>query len=254
MALRKTLPDHPGMPDRPIVQVLEESKALIFDVDGTLAETEETHRKAFNDTFDHFRLPWEWDATLYGELLKVTGGKERMFHFAEAYPQNGPAITADQIASMHRFKNERFAQLVATGQCPLRPGVRRLIEAAQSRRQQLAIATTTSRSNVEALLASTLGSGAIAIFDAVVAGDEVEAKKPSPDVYLRVLEAIALTGPECLAIEDSRNGLISAIGAGIPALITPSSYSLGEDFTGALAILKDLDAGPASDSILTRET
>lgn len=243
------------MSDRPIVQVLENFKALIFDVDGTLAETEETHRKAFNDTFAHFRLSWEWDATLYGELLKVTGGKERMFHFAKAYSHHkGPAITADQIASMHRFKNERFAQLVATGQCPLRPGVRRLIEAAQSRRQQLAIATTTSRSNVEALLASTLGSGAMAMFDAVVAGDEAEAKKPSPDVYLRVLEALSLTGPECLAIEDSRNGLISAIGAGIPVLITPSSYSRGEDFTGALAILEDLDADPVSDSSLTRGT
>ena len=238
------------MPDRTVAQVLENAKALIFDVDGTLAETEETHRQAFNETFVHFKLPWEWDVALYGELLKVTGGKERMRHFADAYQPRGAVITGDEIAQMHRFKTERFAQLVEGSQCPLRPGIRSLIEGAQSRAQLLAIATTTSRSNVEALLDSAFGPQAVSMFNVIVAGDEVVAKKPAPDVYLEVLKMLDLAGAECVAIEDSRNGLVSAMAAGIPVLITHSLYSRRDNFTGALAVLEDLDAGSAADANL----
>ncbi len=215
-------------------------RALIFDVDGTLAETEEVHRRAFNETFDHFGLQWKWESALYRELLKVTGGKERMRHFIDAYAVEDAVVTDEDISQMHRFKTERYAQILAQSGCCLRPGIAELIAAARARGQKLGIATTTSRGNVEALLSSTLGPDATKQFDAIVAGDEVARKKPAPDVYIKALELLGLSGHECLAIEDSRNGLLSASQTGIPVLITPSHYTSDDDFAGAVAVVKNL--------------
>lgn len=217
------------------------ARALIFDVDGTLAETEEMHRKAFNDTFACFKLPWEWDETTYGDLLKITGGKERMRHFSDAYPHDGGVITDDTIVSMHEFKTRQYKQLMDASMCPLRPGIREIIETSFEQGQKLALATTTSRSNVETLLAATIGPDGMRMFSSVVAGDEVAHKKPAPDVYLKVLAELGLAGPECIAIEDSCNGLASAMGAGIPVIVTPSFYSRDDDFAGALAIVRNLE-------------
>lgn len=216
--------------------------ALIFDVDGTLAETEEIHRRAFNETFAYFRLPWEWGRELYRELLKVTGGKERMRHYADCILHMAGKVPDDEIAKMHRFKTERYKQLIAASGCPLRPGVESLIRAAYKRGQRLAIATTTSRGNVEALLVSTLGPDAMRLFDAVVAGDEVARKKPAPDVYLKTVELLAVSASECLAFEDSQNGFLSAWEAGIPVIVTPSLYTNKDSFVGALAVLDDLES------------
>lgn len=228
------------MSNEPHIDLIKRSRALIFDVDGTLAETEEIHRRAFNETFSYFHLPWEWDATLYGRLLRVTGGKERIRHYADAHLSASNDVTDDEIGKMHRFKTERFAQLIAASSCPLRPGIEGMIRSAKARGQQLAIATTTSRGNVEALLNATFGSGAMKMFDAVVAGDEVARKKPAPDVYLKTLDLLGLSGRDCVAFEDSQNGVLSACEAGIPVVVTPSLYTSGEKFTGAAAVLKDL--------------
>lgn len=217
-------------------------RALIFDVDGTLAETEEIHRRAFNETFAYFHLPWEWDIGLYCELLKVTGGKERIRHYADDTLHKAVDLTDSEIAKMHRFKTERYAQLIAASGCPLRPGVENLIRTAHERGQRLAIATTTSRGNVEALLVSTLGPDAMKLFDVVVAGDEVSRKKPAPDVYLKAVELLAVSASECLAFEDSQNGFLSAWEAGISVIVTPSLYTSERSFADALAVLNDLES------------
>lgn len=218
-------------------------KALIFDVDGTLAETEEAHRRAFNDTFRDEGLRWYWDQRLYRELLKVAGGKERIHHFIDRFH---PALLsepdlADRIARLHRAKTGRYLALIASGEVPLRPGVRHLIDEARADGRTLAIATTTSRPNVAALLEATIGREAPGWFAVIGAGEDATAKKPAPDVYLLVLERLGLAGAACLAFEDSANGLRSARGAGIPILVTPSVYTSDDDFSGALAMLPSLE-------------
>ncbi|PKU25197.1 HAD-IA family hydrolase [Telmatospirillum siberiense] len=215
--------------------------ALIFDVDGTLAETEETHRRAFNETFAYFKLGWDWPPLLYRRLLRVTGGKERIAAFARAPENLGRRhLSADEIAELHRFKTARFGQLVSGGGCPLRPGVASVVERARQRGLRLAIATTTARPNVEALLRAAWGSEADALFDVIVAGDEVPRKKPAPDVYLKVLALLGLEGGDCLAIEDSRAGLLAAGAAGVAVLITRSFYFGDDDFEGAAAVVENL--------------
>jgi HAD superfamily hydrolase (TIGR01509 family) len=211
---------------------------LIFDVDGTLAETEELHRRAFNDTFAAEALPWHWDAPLYRRLLDVAGGKERIAHFLKSGPE-GAERAAGRIAELHAAKTVRYTALVRAG-AALRPGVARLIREAKAAGVKLAIATTTSLPNVEALLCSSLGPDAMALFDAVGAGDVVPAKKPAPDIYLYVLERLKLPAAGCVAFEDSTNGVRSARAAGLPTIVTPGIYTEGDDFAGALAVLSDL--------------
>lgn len=215
-------------------------RALIFDVDGTLAETEELHRRAFNETFAYFDLGWEWSIPLYKNLLQVAGGKERIREFIRlTFSQFD--LSDDELAELHRFKTARYAQLMASGACSLRPGVEVALRAGAVRGQHLAIATTTSRHNVEALFAATLGEDGTKLFGTIVAGDEVDRKKPAPDAYLRVLELLDFSSRDCLAIEDSRNGLLAASRAGIPVLITRSAYFCEERFDGALAVVDSLD-------------
>jgi HAD superfamily hydrolase (TIGR01509 family) len=212
--------------------------ALIFDVDGTLAETEELHRAAFNDSFAHAGLPWHWDVPLYAQLLKVTGGKERITHYLTTLP-DPPPLDAAAIAALHRDKTARYAALVESGGLALRPGVAALIDEARASGLRLAIATTTSRPNVDALLARTFGHNP---FDVIVAGDEVPAKKPAPDVYLEALRRLGLSAAACLAIEDTEQGLRSANAAAIPCLITISLYGAHGDFTQALAVVPSLQS------------
>jgi HAD superfamily hydrolase (TIGR01509 family) len=215
-------------------------RALIFDVDGTMAETEELHRQAFNESFAQFGLQWFWDKDLYRVLLSVTGGKERISRYQDLRPNAGARLDPAQIAELHRFKTARYANLVAGGRCPLRPGVAPIIASARANGQVLAIATTTSRENVDALLAAALGRAWAGLFRVIVAGDEVARKKPAPDVYLRVLAALGLPASSCLAFEDSRNGLLAAQSAGIPVVIARSTYFDDETFDGAFRVVGDL--------------
>jgi HAD superfamily hydrolase (TIGR01509 family) len=215
--------------------------AFIFDVDGTLAETEESHRHAFNAAFAAAGLNWRWDQPLYAELLKVTGGKERIRAYVEgADPAH--AISDQSIAALHNQKTEAYADIVASQGVRLRPGVRDLIKFAKMQEIKVAVATTTSLPNVDALCVACWGEPARSMFDVVAAGDEAPRKKPAPDIYNIALDRLGLVPKACIAFEDSRNGLLAAKSAGLRVVITPSRYTAGEDFTEADVVLPDLRA------------
>jgi len=225
-------------------------EAILFDVDGTLSETEEVHRRAFNETFEEQGLDWRWSSHLYGKLLKVTGGKERIKHFMGEY-QPKVILTYEAVAELHKKKTARYVELIGSGQATLRPGVADLIHEAQREGLKLAIATTTSTPNVEALLKGTLGPNAMDMFDAVAAGDMVPTKKPAPDVYIKALKDLKVAPHRCIAIEDSENGLKSALAAKVPTLVTLSDYTREQDFTGALDVVDDL-AGETVETLKQR--
>jgi HAD superfamily hydrolase (TIGR01509 family) len=215
-------------------------KGLLFDVDGTLADTErDGHRVAFNRAFREAGLPWEWDVATYGDLLRVTGGKERIRYFLERNPRLD-RLEDDVIAELHAAKTRHYTRLVARGRVPLRPGVARLIGEARAARLPIGIATTTSPQNVTALLEAVFGPGAAHWFDVIAAGDVVPEKKPAPDVYTYAIERLGLPAADVLAIEDSENGLRSAHAAGLPVVVTVNDYTRDQRFDGALAVLDDL--------------
>ncbi|MEJ2553981.1 MAG: HAD family hydrolase [Gammaproteobacteria bacterium] len=222
---------------------MSELTALIFDVDGTLADTEATgHRVAFNKAFAEAGLNWHWSVDLYGKLLAVTGGKERILHYIQNYhPEfTAPGALDEFIAGLHRAKNGYYADMVVAGEIPLRPGVKRLLQEAQQAGLHLAIATTTSLENVEALLEHSLDPDAASWFEVIAAGDMVAAKKPAPDIYHYTLDALQLSPAQCLAVEDSTNGLRSALAADLRTLVTVSDYTRDERFDGALLVVDQL--------------
>jgi beta-phosphoglucomutase-like phosphatase (HAD superfamily) len=218
-------------------------QALIFDVDGTLAETEhDGHRVAFNRAFGEAGLDWTWDEATYARLLAVTGGRERILEYmaelpSDERPAGDPASLA---ARLHARKTAIFQEMLREGRIPLRPGVERLLREARMEGLRLAIATTTTAGNVEALLEANLGPESLGWFEVIAAADLAPVKKPAPDVFHVVLERMSLAPGDCIAIEDSRNGLRAALRAGVPVLVTVSHYTRGEDFTGALVVLDHL--------------
>jgi beta-phosphoglucomutase-like phosphatase (HAD superfamily) len=218
-------------------------KALLFDVDGTLADTErDGHRVAFNRAFAEAGLDWVWDVPLYGELLAVTGGKERIRHYVERYRRDyrPPADFDDLVVRLHAAKTRLYTALVAQAGIPLRPGVRRLLDEARGAGVRLAIATTTTPDNVSALLCHALAPDAARWFAVIGAGDVVSAKKPAPDIYFYVLERLGLAPSECVAFEDSENGLRSALAAGVTTIVTVNDYTRTHDFRGAALVLDHL--------------
>jgi HAD superfamily hydrolase (TIGR01509 family) len=214
-------------------------KALLWDVDGTLAETErDGHRVAFNRAFEAMHLPWRWDEARYGELLSVTGGRERLLADM-ARRSDAPASVAERQSlarELHALKNRHYAALVHEGRLPLRPGVAELIDEAESAGLLQAITTTTSRSNADALLGVTLGPGWQQRFAAVVCGEDVQRKKPDPEVFLLALQALGLGPLEAVAIEDSPGGVAAARAADLPVIVTRSVYFESTTLEGAIAI------------------
>lgn len=210
-------------------------KALIFDVDGTLSETEDVHLRAFNDTFATFGLDWNWSRDLYRELLKTTGGKERMTVFVRDHLGEKP--DAELIARIHVDKTRRYGELISGGAATLRPGVAALIEDAARQGCRLAVATTTNRPNVDRLIEATMGRPASEVFEVIAAGDEVANKKPAPDVFNLAIAGLGLDPKGCVALEDSRNGLMSAKAAGIPCVVSPSVYTNDAAFPEADAVV-----------------
>jgi HAD superfamily hydrolase (TIGR01509 family) len=217
-------------------------KAIIFDVDGTLADTEDAHRLSFNKAFAENGLDWKWDVALYDKLLKVTGGKERIKHFVETcLPDFQNSADYDAfVKNLHQIKTGHYTTMMRDGAIPLRPGIRRLIEEAHEGGIALAIATTTSPENVSALLEMGLGKDWEDYFASVGCGDIVPHKKPAPDIYHWVLRDMGLDAADCIALEDTNNGLRSALAAGVKTYVTVNDYTRHQDFTGAAAVFNDL--------------
>lgn len=212
---------------------------LLFDVDGTLAETEEIHRASFNRAFAQAGLDWNWSEALYSDLLRVTGGKERIRHFLDTHlPDFQPSTKLDEyIAALHAAKTDIFTRTVAAGEVPLRPGVARLLRESRAEGLRLGIATTTTRANVTALLKHSLADDAEDWFEVIAAGGVVAEKKPAPDIYVYAMEAMGVDPGECLAFEDTDNGLRAAQAAGLQTVVTVSQYSQGQDFDGAALVI-----------------
>lgn len=215
-------------------------KCLIFDVDGTLANTErDGHRVAFNQAFEEVGLDWHWSIDFYGQLLTVSGGKERLKYFLRQYqPEFQPeGELSNFVANLHQLKTKHYLKLLRSGAIALRPGVTRLISEARASGLTLAIATTSSLPNVIALLEKYLD---LDWFATIAAGDIVPAKKPAPDIYHYVVKRLELEPANCLVIEDSDNGLNSAIAAGLTTVVTVNNYTQQQDFSQAALVVSDL--------------
>ncbi len=226
-------------------------RALIFDVDGTLADTESAHRVAFNRAFTETGLDWYWDEPLYTRLLEISGGKERIMHFWSQLPRDAGAMDSSEQAGMvqrlHQLKTMYYERLVEEGAVHLRPGVLQLIESAKEAGLSLAIATTTSPANIAALMRSAIGSDWQSTFPVVEDASTAPRKKPHPQVYLQTLQRIGCDAAECLAFEDSANGLQAAMGAGLSTIVTPNAFTAHHDFTGALRVLPSLEGVTVAD-------
>jgi HAD superfamily hydrolase (TIGR01509 family) len=217
-------------------------RALLFDFDGTFAETEETHRQAFNAAFAEMRLPVYWSEDVYQTLLHVAGGKERLAsHFAQL------DVTIDEhrrlealVPELHARKTLRFAEFVAREGVRLRPGIRRLLAEAEAASVRVGIASTTTFPNVKAVLDTELGLAWERRFAVLACGDAVQAKKPAPDVYHYALAVLGLRGADVVAFEDSENGVAAAKSAGIFTVATLSRYSLRDDLSRADVVLPHL--------------
>ncbi len=211
-------------------------KCIIFDVDGTMADTErDGHRVAFNLAFKEKGLDWHWDENLYGQLLNVTGGKERMNYYQNDFLKK-EVLNDEEIKDMHQCKTKHYVELLKSGKIPLRKGVKELINEAIDQNITLAISTTTTPINVSTLLKSTLGEKAESLFKVIAAGDVIPNKKPAPDIYNYALEKLCLEASTCIAIEDSSAGLTSAVDAGIKTIVTTNEYTQNQDFSKAIKV------------------
>lgn len=217
-------------------------KAIIFDVDGTLANTEETHRQAFNSAFTEFGLDYQWSEQEYTRLLSISGGRERILAYLKAnnYDHRGRQNLRDFALRIHQRKSEVYREKLIAGHIGLRSGVSRLIEEAKRNDVKLGIATATSTANVETLLTNTMGAGAMDQFDAVVTCDIVKDKKPSPVVYQFALAELGLGAETCIAIEDTANGNRAARASGLKTVITTHAFTIDNDFTGASLVVDQL--------------
>jgi HAD superfamily hydrolase (TIGR01509 family) len=217
-------------------------RAIIFDVDGTLADTESAHREAFNEAFSEADLSWHWDEDLYTKLLDVSGGKERIQHFWYGLDPDAASSRSgvEAIASLHAAKTRIYDAKVSGGRLSLRPGILRLIHEATHQRVPLAIATTTTPANIDALLRTPLGANWRDYFAAIADAATAPRKKPDAQAYQQVLQTLDLPGADCLALEDSQNGLRAARDAAIPAIITPTTFTRLQDFGDALLVLPHL--------------
>jgi HAD superfamily hydrolase (TIGR01509 family) len=221
-------------------------KAIIFDCDGVLVDTErDGHRVAFNLAFKAMGIDAEWDVPLYGELLKVAGGKERMRAYFDRFgwPEGRAESRDDMILALHKKKTAIFVDLINGGELPLRPGIRRIVQEAAAAGVKLGVCTTSAFESIDGVL-NLLGPELKAKFDFVHAGDVVKKKKPDPEIYELAKQSLGLPVHECIVIEDSRNGLLAATGAGLPTVITTSTYTTEEDFKEAVIVVPELGDAP----------
>jgi HAD superfamily hydrolase (TIGR01509 family) len=217
--------------------------ALIFDVDGTLADTEEGHRQAFNLAFAEHDLSWNWTRRLYNDLLKIAGGKERLAYFIRSldWPEDKTAEALARIPAIHASKTHQYTARIASGGLSVRPGIARLLREARESGLRLAIASTTTRSNIDALLAGSFGIEACGWFQVIACGDQVMSKKPAPDIYELALARLQLEPTRCIAFEDSANGVIAAKAAGIFTVASPTQWTLRDDLSAADMLIAGFD-------------
>ena len=214
-------------------------EALIFDLDGTMADTEEAHRQAFNAAFIRLELWWDWAPPLYSELLAVSGGVERLHYYVDTLKADAreKARLHAIVPSIHAVKSEIYLELARAGKPPLRPGVKRLVGEAQEQGLKVAVVTTSATANARAVLDTHFAGG----IDLLVCADEVARRKPAPDLYLRAAALLRKPAAACVAFEDSANGLRAARAAGLTTIVTPSRWTLAQDFGGADARLHSLE-------------
>ena len=221
--------------------------ALVFDCDGVLAETElHGHLVAFNRMWERAGVPWRWSEEQYAEKLKIGGGKERMRAlfsepaFQAAYPVPKDELAQKELlADWHAKKTAIYQEIIASGNVPGRIGVKRLAEEALAAGWLLAVASTSAKPSVDAVLRFTVGEATASRFK-VFAGDIVPKKKPAPDIYLLVSRELGVPSDHCIAVEDSRNGLLAAVAAGIRTVVTTSYFTTGEKFDEAVLVLDSL--------------
>ena len=217
-------------------------EALILDMDGTMADTEEAHRQAFNAAFLEHGLFWDWKRDKYTELLLISGGKERIAAYVESLPVRDAekATLRELVGSIHRTKTRIYNELITEGRVPLRPGVARLVREARAAGKKLAIASTTTAANVTRLITNALGEEAYHGFSAIVCGDHVAHKKPAPDIYELALAELRLSAPDCVAFEDSANGVRAAQAVGLYTVATPTFWTAAQDLASADLLLHHL--------------
>lgn len=221
-------------------------KALIFDCDGVLGDTERFgHLIAFNRMWKELGVPWQWSEEEYGRKLLIGGGKERMASlfsepaFLKAWPDapSDEAARKETIAAWHKRKTEIYKEIIASGLIPARSGIRRICEEALSQGWLLAVASTSAPEAVNSVLRHAAGDAIAAQFSAVLAGDVVKAKKPAPDIYNLAAQTLGVPPEACVVVEDSNNGVEAAHGAGMKCIVTVSSYTRDEDFAHASIVL-----------------
>jgi len=221
-------------------------KAIIFDCDGVLVDTErDAHRVGFNLAFKQFGIDAEWSVELYGRLVLIAGGKERMRGYFDEFGWPAEIETNEQkdtlILDLHMAKTKITSQIVSS--LPVRPGILRIIDEAMANGVKLGVCTTSNPKFIDAVL-DLFGAERKAAFDFVHAGDVVAKKKPAPDIYLLAQQTLGLPTHECIVIEDSRNGLLAATRAGYPTLITTSTYTIDEKFDEAVKVVSELGDEP----------
>ena len=218
---------------------MSDLNAIIFDMDGTLADTEELHRRAFNLAFKEYGCPLNWSRLEYKQLLSISGGRERIYHCLQQAGFDSAELP-QTVDLVHQKKSALYRQILVSDIIELRPGIRRLVRECHAAGIKLAIATSSSTDNVNTLLRRTFGSAGAELFPVVVSSDLVTEKKPSPAVYIHALSALGLQAEHCIALEDTSNGNLAALAAGIPVVITTHPLTVDNDFTGASLVLNHL--------------
>jgi len=220
--------------------------ALIFDCDGVLVDTErDGHRVAFNRAFAALGLPFAWGVEEYGDLLRIAGGKERMRSYFDQNRWPVPEVDRDAlIKRLHQLKTDYFIQLIESGELPVRSGINRIVDEAHAAGVRLAVCSTSNERAVMGVVSRLLGFERYTKFAGIFAGDIVSQKKPDPAIYQLALQRLQLDPKGCLVIEDSHNGLLAAVRAGIPCVITTSTYTATEDFAQAIAVYPELGDPP----------
>jgi HAD superfamily hydrolase (TIGR01509 family) len=231
-------------------------EAILFDVDGTLIDTEELHRQAYNETFVQFGLGWDWNAKLYADLLSVSGGEARIAHYIDQLdlPPAEKTRLRRIIPAIHRIKTKCYGELIASNSVRLRSGVARLMEEGRRSGVRIGLAASSASANVQTLVASAFHQDVGNVADAIVCADEVARKKPAPDIYELLLTLLRVAPSACVAFEDSNNGLNAAKAAGLFTVVTPTRWTMAQKFDNADLVLPGLGdpQNPPEPSITSR--